>query len=186
MIEQGSRAVVLAGGGIDSTLCMHLLRKDGITFRALHIDFGQPAAGPEWAAVQRVASGFNVCAEQVSVRGSTMFEPGEVRGRNASFVFLALMHLRSNEHLICLGIHAGTPFYDCSQSFFDTTSILVAEYTDARVGLIAPLRGFTKPEIVGYARSIGMDIRQTYSCQRGMPDGCDECHSCKDREVLGC
>lgn len=186
MTQAGSRAVVLAGGGIDSTLCMHLLRKDGISFRALHIDFGQPPADLEWAAVQRVASGLHASVDQVRVSGRTKFEPGEVRGRNAAFVFLALMHLRPSERLICLGIHSGTPFYDCSTSFFDAASKLVAEHTDSRVGLIAPLREFTKPEIVGYARSIGIHLEHTYSCQRGVPGGCGECHSCKDREALGC
>jgi 7-cyano-7-deazaguanine synthase len=186
MNEADSRAVVLAGGGIDSTLCMHILRRDGISFRALHINFGQPAADLEWAAVQRVTSELGARAEQLHVRGGTKFAPGEVRGRNAAFVFLALMHLRADERLICLGIHAGTSFYDCSSSFFNSASTLVAEYTDARIGLIAPLREFTKPEIVGYARSIGMHIEHTYSCQRGMPNGCGECHSCKDREALEC
>lgn len=186
MTEMGSRAVVLAGGGIDSTLCMHLLRKDGISFRALHVDFGQPAASLEWAAVQWVASGLGVNADQLRVSGSNKFKPGEVRGRNAAFVFLALMHLHPDERLICLGIHAGTPFYDCSTSFFDATSKLVVEHTDAQVGLIAPLRELTKPEIVGYARSIGMHLGQTYSCQRGTPGGCGDCHSCKDREALRC
>jgi 7-cyano-7-deazaguanine synthase len=186
MTTDDSRAVVLASGGIDSTLCMHLLREDGISFRALHIDFGQPASALEWAAVQRVMKRLDAASSQVQVRSATQFEPGEVRGRNAAFVFLALMHLRPTERLVCLGIHAGTPFFDCSRAFFDATAKLVAEHTDSKVALIAPLRDHTKPEIVAFARSLDIPLEETYSCQRGIPSGCGECHSCKDREALGC
>lgn len=180
-----SVVAVLAGGGIDSTLCMHLLRNEGKSLRALHVDFGQAAHELEWKAVVQITSLLEIPAEQIRVKGGEISQ-GEVPGRNAFLIFLALTRLLPSEKLICIGIHAGTPFYDCSKSFFESTAKLVAEYTDSRVRLIAPLLRYTKPEIVSLARSIGLRLELTHSCQRAIDGGCGVCHSCKDRKVLAC
>lgn len=177
---------VLAGGGIDSSLCIHLLSQRGNKVRPLHIDYGQPAALHEWQAVQRIAEHFLVVPEQISIKAPLPICLGEVPGRNAALIFLALMHLRSSERLICIGIHAGTPFYDCSQQFFAVVERLVAEQTDSRVRLVAPLLDLHKPEIVTLARANAIPLDATYSCQIGSLDPCGECWSCKDRKALGC
>lgn len=181
-----SPVLLLAGGGIDSTLCMHRLCEAKLQFRALHIDYGQQASRFEWNAVNAMSKHFGGAATQLKITGSQTFSPGEVIGRNAAFIFLALMQRAPSEKLICIGIHAGTPFYDCSKVFFESTARLVAEHTDSRVRLIAPLVDYTKPEIVGFLRETGIDLGLTYSCQRGVEGGCGSCHSCLDRRSLGC
>jgi 7-cyano-7-deazaguanine synthase len=184
--EAPSSVLVLAGGGIDSTLCMYQLHASGTPFRALHIAYGQNASGMEWRSVQSIAAQLGRPALQLQISSHHSFHPGEVQGRNAAFVFLALMHTVPTEKLICIGIHDGTPFFDCSTYFFDATSKLVAEHTDSRVRLIAPLLDLTKPEIVELARKAAIPLDLTYSCQSGVNGGCGACHSCKDREALGC
>jgi 7-cyano-7-deazaguanine synthase len=179
-------ALVLAGGGIDSTVCMRILSDTGEPFRALHIDFGQRSRELEWQAVQSIAQHFGGASVQLRIEEPLVRTQVEILGRNAAFIFLALMHLLPTERLIYIGIHAGTPFYDCSRHFFDLCSRLVAEQTDSRVRLVAPLLEFTKPEIVSIARKASIPLHQTYSCQNGVPYGCGTCHSCKDREALGC
>ena len=181
-----SPVLLLAGGGIDSTLCMHRLREAQLQFRALHIDYGQQANHLEWDAVKVTSKHFGGTAAQLKIAGSQKFSPGEVIGRNAAFIFLALMHRLPSERLICIGIHAGTPFYDCSKVFFENTARLVAEHTDSLVRLIAPLIDYTKPEIVGSLRATDIDLGLTYSCQRGIEGGFGSCHSCLDRRSLGC
>lgn len=181
-----SAALVLAGGGIDSSLCLHLLGSRGVLARAVHIDYGQHASNLEWQSVQRLSEHLGISSCQLQLQSKNHFGPGEVRGRNAAFIFLALMHLHSEEGMICIGVHAGTPYYDCSAVFFDATSKLVAEYTDGQVRLIAPLIQYTKPEIVALAHSSGLPLDMTYSCQQGVVGGCHVCDSCKDREALAC
>lgn len=181
-----SSALVLAGGGIDSSLCLHLLGAKGVAVRAVHVDYGQNASGLEWRAVQRLSKHLGISSQQLQVRGQRRFGRGEVAGRNAALVFSALMQLNPEESQICIGIHAGTPYYDCSAAFLDVASRMVAEYTDGRVRLIAPLVQYTKPEIVALARSSSLRLDMTYSCQEGVVGGCGVCDSCRDREALAC
>ena len=42
---------------------------------------------------------------------------GFVIGRNALFLFTALMESEETFDLIAIGVHAGTQYYDCSDSF---------------------------------------------------------------------
>lgn len=165
---------------------MYQFRNQGIVFRALHVDYGQPSALLEWQCVQDVAKQLSVAADQVRLAGKFDFRIGEIPGRNAALIFIALMHLQLSERLLCIGIHAGTSFFDCSLSFFLTTSRLVAEQTDSRVRLIAPLLNFTKSEIVSLAKQTAVPLSSTYSCQLGVREGCGACHSCLDRKALGC
>lgn len=178
--------MILAGGGIDSSLCVHLLKKEECAVRLLHINFGQKAAEQEWHAVQRIGKYYNSDVKQIEVRGISDLKTCDVSGRNAAFVFLGLMDLEEYECGLCLGLHAGTMFYDSTEIFFERIRLVVKEYTDSRVNLLAPLLNFTKEEVINFAKSINFPLELTYSCQQGDIIRCGKCHSCKDREALGC
>jgi 7-cyano-7-deazaguanine synthase len=178
--------VVLSGGGIDSSVCVHSFVHKNCNVRMLHIDFGQSAACREWVAVKGIAKYYGVPFEQLVVRGVSCFKNYEVVGRNAAFVFLGLMGIRDSESGVCIGIHSGTCFYDSSCDFFDKVGVMVREYTDSRVCLLAPLLNFTKSEIVSFAKNEGVPLNLTYSCQEGGAVACGKCHSCRDREAFGC
>jgi 7-cyano-7-deazaguanine synthase len=178
--------LVLASGGIDSTLCIHHLVRDGYPVRAMHIEFGQPASEREWESVERIGRKLGIESTQVGMSPIRSAGNPEIVGRNAALICIALLHARANEKLICIGVHAGTPFFDCSPSFVETMGRLVAEQTDSRVRLLAPLVALTKPEIVARARGFGISLVDTYSCQLGTVPPCGRCHSCRDRIALGC
>lgn len=178
--------VLLAGGGIDSSVCIQILKDQGYSVRSIHIDFGQKSSSLEWDAVQKISNYFACDASQICVAGLPIEKSAEIIGRNAAFIFLALMALKANEQGICLGIHRGTSFYDCSTIFYNQSTRLVQEYTDAKVMLMAPLLNFSKQEIVNYAKNCAFPLALTYSCQRGIVGGCGCCHSCLDRESLQC
>jgi 7-cyano-7-deazaguanine synthase len=186
--EGGNRpgALVLAGGGIDSTLCIHQLVRDGYSVRAFHIDYGQRASGFEWESVRHTARAVGIEADHITVSPAVSPSGPEVIGRNAALICIALLHARRSERLICVGVHAGTPFFDCSTAFIERIARLVAEQTDSRVRLIAPLVTLSKPEIVARARALELPLAETYSCQEGVMPPCGQCHSCLDREATGC
>lgn len=179
--------LLLAGGGIDSSVCMGIAAEQRIQCRALHIDYGQRAAEREWSAVKAMAVFYGHEPLQITLTGQRKKHlPGEYIGRNCALVHLALMQMHPDETRIYIGIHAGTNFYDCSQRFYSLCSVLVTEETDSRVSLVAPLLNFTKKEIVELARRLRLPFERTYSCQAGMADPCGTCLSCRDREATGC
>jgi 7-cyano-7-deazaguanine synthase len=127
---QHSGVLLLAGGGIDSTACLQQLRDQNFDVRLVHVNFGQAAANEEWAVVRRVATFFDAEATQIVVIGPETFAGGEIVGRNAFLIFTALVFLRPVEKLICIGIHSGTSFFDCSQAFLGEIAPLVASITE--------------------------------------------------------
>jgi 7-cyano-7-deazaguanine synthase len=185
-MPESKGALVLAGGGVDSTTCIHQLIREGFRVRALHVDYGQRASTQEWAAVRRVATKLGIADLQAKILPGILYRGGELVGRNTALIALALLHLRPDEGLICIGVHAGTPFFDCSPAYVASIARLVAEQTDSKVRLVAPLLDLLKPAVVERARHLGVDLSETYSCQHGDAAPCRSCHSCLDREATGC
>jgi 7-cyano-7-deazaguanine synthase len=112
--------------------------------------------------------------------------PGELLGRNAFLIFTALFLTGGRPGLLAMGLHAGTPHYDCSAEFVAAAGKLVAEHTDGRVSLVAPFVTWTKKDVYDYFVSAGLPITSTYSCEAGREAPCGVCASCRDREALGC
>src|ERR1700744_2558448 len=105
-----ARATVLFSGGIDSTSCVHFLRKDGYQVSGLFVDFGQAAARMERQSVIALSEEISIPINTLEVSRSDDFGAGELAGRNAFLIFAALLLGRCPEGIIALGIHAGTPY----------------------------------------------------------------------------
>lgn len=181
-----SEAVVLLSGGMDSAACVYLLKRSGRAVRALFLDYGQAAAVPERRAAAWVAQHLEVPLSEFSFSGAPCFGSGELTGRNAFFVFSALFLGRLGRGVVVLGVHAGTPYFDCSPAFVEAADRLVAEHTDGRVRLVAPLLTWTKADVLDYCRTVGLPLDRTYSCEAGSEPVCGVCASCRDRAALLC
>ena len=179
-------AIVLLSGGLDSAACAHLLGQAGWSVRGLFLAYGQAASQPEGYAAVAVAAHLGIGLSELTVTAGVGFEAGELTGRNAFFVFAALLAGRIARGSIVLGIHAGTPYYDCSPAFVESTDRLVAEHTDGRVRLLAPLLTWSKADVVAYCRKAGIPLPITYSCEAGTVPVCGRCASCRDRTALAC
>jgi 7-cyano-7-deazaguanine synthase len=105
-------------------------------------------------------------------------------GRNGLFILAALMDMPAPVGIISLGIHAGTPYYDCSPEFMSKMQAIVDGYTRGRVSLAAPFLSWSKWDIYQYSRGNGLPIKLTYSCELGRIQPCGTCRSCADLEVL--
>ena len=62
-----ARSIVLMSGGIDSSAVVATARSEGSDMSGLFVDYGQPAAGSEWHAVQQVARHFGIEAKKVEL-----------------------------------------------------------------------------------------------------------------------
>jgi 7-cyano-7-deazaguanine synthase len=179
-------ATVLMSGGIDSAACAHLLAWQGNTINAVFINHSQAAAAAEERAVREITTRMGANLSCYSVLGSQPFAAGELVGRNAFLVFTTLFLTRGRPGILAMGIHGGTPYWDCSEGFAREMKKLVAEHTDGKVVFMAPFLTWSKSEVYEYFLTTGIDVSVTYSCEAGTIPVCGRCASCRDRKALGC
>jgi 7-cyano-7-deazaguanine synthase len=181
-----SRATVLLSGGIDSAACARFLQDEGHTVSCVFIDYGQAAAGQEKYAATSIATHLRSQLSTISVTPRHEFGAGEITGRNAFLVLAAMMLCDVRSGVLALGIHSGTPYYDCGPAFLVSIDRLVAEYTDGLARVAAPFISWTKRETFEYYCRAGIPAEISYSCEAGTMPPCGGCASCLDRRMLGC
>ncbi|MFZ3134294.1 MAG: 7-cyano-7-deazaguanine synthase [Methanothrix sp.] len=176
--------LVLLSGGLDSTACTYYYINMGLKVKALFIAYGQRANKIEYRCANNIAKYFGIPLDCFRFEGKAEFLQGEIKGRNA---FLALSALLANPEfkgLISMGIHSGTPYYDCSVAFIQEMNRILEGYTDGRVILAAPFLKWDKRMIYNYFKDNGLPFHLTYSCEDGTDFPCGKCPSCQDRCAL--
>lgn len=177
-------ALVLLSGGIDSTACTHFLKSQGHSVETIFIDYGQASAEKELKASQKIASILSIPLKHISLISSVEKSSGEIKGRNAFLLLTALMEFEKESGLIGIGIHAGTPYFDCSNDFVKKMQVIFDDYTDGKCCIVAPFIDWTKQEIWNYCIQFALPIDVSYSCELGLQQPCGKCLSCKDLEKL--
>ena len=180
--ERRNSTLVLASGGIDSSTLLALSVRQGLELVALFVDFDQPAAEAESRAVAEISSWLNIPWRRVRYAGSK-FGAGEIRGRNAFLLQVALLEFPSDSGIVVLGIHAGTEYADCSPEFMQIMERSYGLQTGGTIIAVAPFLDWTKPDVYRLANELGVPIAQTYSCEASNSP-CGRCNSCKDRRLL--
>jgi 7-cyano-7-deazaguanine synthase len=178
-----SRCIVLLSGGVDSASLLALCAEQASDVEALFVDYGQRAIKPERAAAATIAKAYNVTLRHASA-GIGAVPKGEIPGRNALLVHLALATAPPGATTIMIGIHAGTTYRDCSPAFVGVMQASLDLHRDGAVQLAAPLVSWTKHEVYAYARAANVPLGITYSCETGTVPPCGTCLSCQDRELL--
>lgn len=179
----GERTVtLLLGGGIDSTALIPFYRDRGVTHRAAHFDYGQPSAAAERRAGRAICRHYAVPLATYSLGVALAAEDGEYRGRNALLLFAAA-GLDPPPSAIAIGIHAGTPYYDCSEVFLRDIRRLFDGYFGGAVSVEAPFIAFGKQQVCEFARRAGVPLDLTFSCERRSAAPCGACPSCLDRRA---
>jgi len=176
--------VVLLSGGIDSCACAEYYTEQGHRVRGLFVDYGQAAACLERKSARNVASHFPIPLAETRCLGPRRFGSGEVKGRNAFLVLAALMWCPLGVGMIAIGVHAGTPYYDCGPLFLREVNRLLDGYADGRVRCVAPFLEWDKAAILEYCRLRALPVELTYSCEAGTDPPCGRCLSCLDRRAL--
>jgi 7-cyano-7-deazaguanine synthase len=152
--------------------------------RAVHFDYGQPSAEGERRAVLEIAKHYAVPIDQIKFGLPITNVRGEYLCRNAMFLLGAASILNSASARLALGIHTGTPFYDCSVPFLDDVQRLFDGYFGGTVQVEAPFAEFTKRDVFDFCVRNHVPIDLTFSCERQSAYPCGECRSCKERAML--
>jgi 7-cyano-7-deazaguanine synthase len=150
------------------------------------VDFGQAAATLEHQAVENLQVRLNIPITTIATTSVASFGAGELVGRNAFLVFAAVLLGGCHDGLLALGIHAGTPYYDCSPTFVDRLDVLVQEHTNGRLSLVAPFANWAKDDVYSFFATLKVPLSLTYSCEAGTVPPCGSCASCKDRIRFEC
>lgn len=204
-------AVCLLSGGLDSSTCLALAKREGYAPYALSFDYGQRHRIELDAAVRVAASagaarhlivpvnlrllGGSALTDDIAVpkNGPSAGIPlTYVPARNTVFLSFALAWAEVlNASDIFIGVNAidysGYP--DCRPEYIEAfermanlaTKVGVQGLT--RVHIHTPLIKLSKREIVELARELGVDFRLTHSCYDPDEQGraCGLCDSCRLR-----
>jgi len=175
--------ICLLSGGVDSAAAASSFTASGAK-QAVFIDYGQPAAAHEAESARALADYLGLPLAEVGLVGLQP-GPGEIPGRNALFVHVAMALAAGRPGMIVLGIHAGTGYRDCSPAFVRTMQDSLDFHSDGALRLHAPFLDLNKKQVFDLAVTQGIPLHLTRSCEAATRSPCGRCRSCRDMELLG-
>jgi 7-cyano-7-deazaguanine synthase len=189
------KIVVMSSGGLDSSVMMFLLNKEGHEVHPVHIDYGHHAEDHEWRSCQKICEYLGVNKPiKLGIRGLDSIPSSLVRSgldieknaflptRNLLFVVLGGAYAFSiGCDVVALGILANPIFPDQKVEFFRRAEDSVSAALDRRIKLLTPLITLDKREILKLARKYKIPFEITYFCHAGDDLPCGRCISCKER-----
>ena len=209
-MNEGTKAVVLLSGGLDSATTLAMALDQGFDCTALAVDYGQRHRS-ELEGARRVADAAGVELKIIkldlrTVGGSALTDDidvpevgGEgipvtyVPARNTILLSLALglAEVLEAGHIF-IGVNAvdysGYP--DCRPQFIQAFEAVANRATKAAseghpLRIHAPLIDLTKAEIIQRGTQLGVDYALTVSCYQADDDGkaCGRCDSCRIRKA---
>src|SRR5690554_2140666 len=183
-INTDKNVLVLFSGGIDSTSCIHYYQNLGYNVKGLFIDYGQPAANQEKIAVEKISDFLKIDILQFKSKNDLNIKGGFIQGRNLLLFAISLINFPFTKGIISLGIHSGTNYPDCSQTFVELNQRMLDLYTGGNIILDCPFLNMNKQDVYNYFLKTGIPIELTYSCELGGEIPCGECLTCMDIKKL--
>ena len=199
-------ALVIASGGLDSTVALYWALARYRTVEALTFRYGQKHQRQEGAAIRAIcrAAGVPLTTIDLSFIGrhfsSSLLKGGAkipegcyaaknmastvVPFRNGIMLSVAAGFAESRKiGTIVLGNHAGDHFLypDCRAPFVDAIALAIREGTMAHIRVASPFCRKSKADIVRAGVRLGAPLALTYSCYAGGTRHCGRCGTCRER-----
>jgi 7-cyano-7-deazaguanine synthase len=176
--------LVLLSGGVDSSACVSFYLEQNFKVAGLFVDYGQLAAKKESSAAKKIASYYKIPFEKVVIKNPAKFSSGNILGRNLFLLSTALLNFKPKNGIICIGIHDGTAYPDCTKKFINDLQGVFDIYKNGAIQIGIPFVSFNKAEVWSFCQVNNVPVQLTYSCERGKNQPCGKCLSCKDLEIL--
>jgi 7-cyano-7-deazaguanine synthase len=140
----------------------------------------------ERKSIARIKNLIGIEVDEIQISSFSSYGVGELTGRNALLIFSAVLIGNCGSGGIAIGIHSGTPYYDCSPDFAKKIDVLVQQCSDGKFSILTPFLHWSKDDVYSYFLSQGIPLEETYSCEAGTAPPCGQCASCLDRKRLEC
>jgi len=194
-------AILLASGGMDSTVLAYQLVADGLQVIPTFVDYGQHCKDKEYSNLlnllpDELKSRIHVLdlSSVYSQSTSKLIHPAnlweETIGANDLYIpyrnllFLAAASAFA-QSVGVLKVYSGfidsnhALEIDCSMEFFSKVGGFLRDYGPVEV--IMPFRNMQKSDVARLGLKLGVPISQTYSCQVNPNSHCGACPNCVDR-----
>jgi 7-cyano-7-deazaguanine synthase len=181
----------LLSGGLDSTVLLYDMLKQGCVVHCLLYYYGQRHYR-ELACARATCKKLDVLYTEVALpkvfaRSSLTDGEGDiiVPNRNMAFLSLAVpVALSAGAEAITIGCNADDQqrFPDCRRQFITAMDAAVDE-AGYEIEICAPFSEMTKREVVQRGRELHVPLSDTWSCYKGGEKPCGECEACKLRET---
>ena len=202
------KAVVLLSGGLDSAVTLYLARKSGYECHALVLDYGQRQKKELGLAKKIARScGAQIKLVKLSLpwKGSSLVDktrkvpvgrsPAEISAlgipstyvpaRNTIFLSLAASYAEAiGASSIFIGAHIedSSGYPDCRPEYLKIFDKVLKTGTkrgiEKKLELKFPLIDKSKADIIRLGLTLGVPLRNTWSCYKGTAAPCSECDSC--------
>ena len=190
--------VTLVSGGLDSTVMATLVRQEDIIQYPLFLNYGQLNLKREWGAcVQNFKihdlprpqkmeiGGFGkTVSSGLTSKKLDVVNDAFLPTRNLLFLICgAAVAQKNNADAVLIGLLSERThlFPDQTDRFLELAKKAIAESLGRPMEICAPLRQFTKQDVVHLAEK--MRIKRTYSCHRGTLRPCGTCIACREFAV---
>lgn len=187
--------MALSSGGVDSSIMMLLLKKDGHVVLPLHVNYGHLAEQQEWQACCRVCkhlglnepfrmdlSGYGQIPSGLTNPDLDIVERAFLPGRNMLFLLAGAAYAYSTRSdAIALGLLSNPIFPDQTIGFVKSAQDCLVAALGTNIKLLAPLIGLDKRDTLNLARKHSFPLELTYFCHSGNEKPCGFCISCRER-----
>ena len=199
------KAIIVLSGGLDSTVLLTSMLRNGHEVKALSVDYGQRHRRELLYAVKvcaqlriehRVAdlSSLRQFMDQSSQTGTIAVPHGHYAEEsmkqtvvpNRNMILLAVAGawaINLKFDAIAYAAHAGDHaiYPDCREEFVQPLAQALKNADWHSVEIVRPFLSKTKSDIVRIGKEVGAPMELTYSCYEGHEVHCGKCGTCVER-----
>lgn len=182
----------LFSGGLDSTVLLYDLLKQGCQVHCLLFDYGQKHRRELSMAVGHCERWQQIPRSRLEIpplMGSKLTDGKAssvvVPNRNAvmlSYAVSMASAIRADCVTYACNADDAAEFPDCRPEFVAALNAAV-KAAELKVEICAPYIGLTKKQIVEIGRGLGVKFENTYSCYEGGFEPCGKCQACEKRKA---
>jgi len=185
-----TKLVHLMSGGLDSTVMLYDLHRQGFIIHCLLFDYGQKAV-KELEYAERHCNRLGVAYTRSTLptlRGSELTNGDGgvvVPNRNAILLSVAVsVAVAADAERVTFAANADDEpeFPDCRQAFLKAMNKSV-EAAGYKVEICAPYLEKSKRAIVTMSKDLAVPIADTWSCYEAGQEPCGECMACEKRSA---